>query len=61
MTKAETRETALTLKFGQTQAQLLDACIEALSLFDNYPQCYEAIGTYQVLHSAVTNALKEKA
>jgi hypothetical protein len=48
------------LALAYTQAQLLDACIEALSLFDNYPQCYEAIGTYQVLHTAITNALREK-
>jgi len=42
-----------------TQTQLLEACIEALSLFDNYPQCYEAIGTYEVLNAAIANALKE--
>ena len=35
---------------------LLTACIEALSLFDNYPVCYEAIGTYQVLNSAINKA-----
>jgi len=35
---------------------LLEACIEALSLFDNYPQCYEAIGTYQVLNNAIKKA-----
>jgi hypothetical protein len=51
---------ALAYQSTVTQAQLLDACIEALSLFDNYPQCYEAIGTYQVLQTAITNALKEK-
>ena len=43
------------------KTQLREACIEALSLFDNYPQCYESIGTYQVLQTAITNALKEKA
>lgn len=36
---------------------LLDACIEALSLFDNYPECFEAIGTYQVLCSAINKAI----
>ena len=41
------------------QTQLLEACIEALSLFDDYPQCYEAIGTYEVLNAAIANALKE--
>ena len=35
---------------------LLEACIEALSLFDNYPQCYEAFGTYQVLNNAIKKA-----
>ena len=35
---------------------LLMACIEALSLFDNYPDCHEAIGTYQVLTSAINRA-----
>jgi hypothetical protein len=49
------------LALAYTQTQLLDACIEALSLFDNYPQCYEAIGTYEVLQTAIINALKEKA
>lgn len=48
------------LAAAHTQTQLLDACIEALSLFDNYPQCYESIGTYQVLQAAISNALKEK-
>jgi hypothetical protein len=43
------------------KTQLLEACIEATSLFDNYPQCWEAIGTYEVLHNAITNALKEMA
>ena len=43
-----------------TQTQLLEACIEALSLFDDYPQCYESIGTYQVLNLAISNALREK-
>ena len=36
---------------------LLDACIEALALFDNYPETHEAIGTYQVLNAAVARAL----
>ena len=37
---------------------LLEACIEALSLFDNYPETWEAIGTYQVLLKAVAKAQK---
>jgi hypothetical protein len=35
---------------------LLEACIEALSLFDNYPACWEAIGTYEVLSNAIAKA-----
>jgi hypothetical protein len=42
------------------QKQLIEACIEALNLFDNYPQCYEAIGTFEVLNAAIANASKEK-
>lgn len=38
---------------------LLAACIEATSLFDNYPQCFEAIGTYQVLDQAIFKATEE--
>lgn len=38
---------------------LLEACIEALSLFDNYPECYEAIGTFEVLQNAISKATKE--
>ena len=36
--------------------ELLEACIEALSLFDNYPACWEAIGTYEVLSNAIAKA-----
>ena len=36
--------------------ELLEACIEALSLFDNYPACWEAIGTYEVLNNAIAKA-----
>jgi len=36
--------------------ELLEACIEALSLFDNYPECWERIGTWQVLINAVRKA-----
>lgn len=35
---------------------LLGACIEALSLFDNYPECYEAIGTHERLTVAIARA-----
>ena len=42
----------------QINQELLEACIEATALFDNYPACFEAIGTYQVLHNAIRNAIK---
>ena len=38
-------------------SELLAACIEATSLFDNYPECSEAIGTYQVLNNAIHKAI----
>jgi len=46
------------MSLEQVNQELLEACLEATALFDNYPQCYEAIGTYQVLHNAIGNALK---
>jgi len=49
------------LRLESVNTQLIEACIEALSLFDDYPQCYEAIGTYEVLNAAIANALKEMA
>jgi hypothetical protein len=38
---------------------LLAACIEATALFDNYPQAFESIGTYQVLQNAIAKARGE--
>jgi len=38
---------------------LLAACIEATALFDNYPQAFESIGTYQVLQDAIAKAKGE--
>ena len=35
---------------------LLEACIEATTLFDNYPECWEAVGTWQVLLNAIKKA-----
>lgn len=32
---------------------LLSACIESLSLFDNYPACHESVGTYQIITRAI--------
>ena len=38
--------------------QALEALLEALNLFDNYPQLYEMMGTYQVMLDAI-NALNK--
>jgi hypothetical protein len=35
---------------------LLAACIEALSLFDDYPDCYESAGTHERLNAAIARA-----
>ena len=43
---------------AQVNQELFEACLEATALFDNYPECYQSIGTYQVLHNAIKNALK---
>ena len=39
--------------------QALEALIEALNLFDNYPELYEMMGTYLVMLDAI-NALKKE-
>jgi hypothetical protein len=46
-------------RLHEVNQALLDACIEATSLFDNYPQCFEAIGTYEVLNQAIAKATGE--
>jgi hypothetical protein len=46
------------MKPEQINEQLFDACLEALALFNDYPECYKSIGTYQVLNIAINNALK---
>jgi hypothetical protein len=43
----------------QINQELFDACLEALALFNDYPECYKSIGTHQVLNIAINNALKE--
>ena len=43
----------------KTKKQALEALIEALNLFDNYPELYEMAGTYQVMVDAI-NALKKE-
>ena len=39
--------------------QALEALTEALNLFDNYPELYECIGTYQVIEAAIKSLTKE--
>ena len=43
----------------QTKKQALEALIEALNLFDNYPELYEMAGTYEVIVSAIKVLKKE--
>lgn len=38
--------------------ELLAACIEALALFDNHPECYEDLGTLEVLQAAIAKAIR---
>jgi hypothetical protein len=38
---------------SQVTTELLDALIEATSLFDNYPETHEAIGTHEVINEAI--------
>ena len=45
-------------KLQEINSELLAACIEATSLFDNYPECLEAIGTFEVLNSAINKAME---
>lgn len=35
---------------------LFEACFEALCLFNDYPECFNSIGTYQVLTAAIAKA-----
>jgi len=39
--------------------QALEALIEASNLFDNYPELFECIGTYQVIQDAIESLQKE--
>ena len=39
--------------------QALEALTEALNLFDNYPELYECMGTYQVMVAAINALTKE--
>jgi hypothetical protein len=43
----------------KTNQQALEALLEALTLFDNYPQLYEMMGTYQVMLAAIEALKKE--
>ena len=42
-----------------TKQQALEALIEALNLFDNYPELYEMMGTHEVMVAAI-RALKQE-
>jgi hypothetical protein len=47
-----------TLGFLNVQRdQLRGACLEALSLFENYPECNEMVGTYQRLTKALESSI----
>lgn len=49
-------------RLESVNTQLLEACIEALTLFDNHPECYEELGTLEVLQAAIAKGLgKEMA
>lgn len=43
----------------ETALKLFNAANEALSLFDNYPQLFEMVGTLEVLTDAVENAYRD--
>ena len=44
-------------RLESVNTQLLEACIEALTLFDNHPECYEELGTLEVLQAAIAKGL----
>ena len=43
----------------ESAKQMLEALIEATSIFDNYPETFELIGTYEVINNAIAAAQKE--
>ena len=43
-------------KLAAAAPDLLAACVEALSLFDDYPECYESTGTLERLTAAIARA-----
>jgi len=45
--------------FTTANQQALEALIEASNLFENYPQLYEMMGTYQVIHNAINQLINE--
>jgi hypothetical protein len=44
---------------ANTKQQALEALLEALNLFDNYPQLFEMMGTYNVMLDAIKALQKE--
>lgn len=49
-------ETTANARLMAAAPDLLAACVEALSLFDDYPECYESIGTLERLTAAIARA-----
>lgn len=49
-------ETTANARLMAAAPDLLAACVEALSLFDDYPECYESIGTLERLIAAIARA-----
>jgi hypothetical protein len=46
-------------RYVDVKQQALEALTEALNLFDNYPELYECMGTYQVMVAAIKSLTKE--
>lgn len=40
------------------EQQQFEALIELSALFDNYPELYEMIGTYEVMNKAISETIK---
>lgn len=49
-------ETTANARLMAAAPELLAACVEALSLFDDYPECYESAGTHERLTNAIARA-----
>ena len=49
-------ETTANARLMAAAPELLAACIEAMALFDNYPEIWECIGTHEVMTAAIAKA-----